>query len=121
MGFDFEGYKTWVMSRVNLKNSVICDTLPGTKAGALLALGAMGLAGETGEVVDLLKKVIFHGKPLTEELRAKLILEMGDVLWYFALLAKLVDVPLETIIERNVVKLVERDGVHGEKFKEARV
>lgn len=45
----------------------------------LLNLGAMGLAGEAGEVADLLKKVLFHDRELD---RDKLIQELGDVRWY---------------------------------------
>jgi len=120
----FEDYKEWVMSRVNTENAKLCETFVNEKEpvghNTRLALAAMGLAGETGEVVDLLKKVLFHGKPLDVALRDKLILEMGDVLWYYALLAYLIDVPLEEIMRRNVVKLMERDGKGGEKFHTAR-
>lgn len=117
---DFEAYKNWVMSRVNTNNTLIKDRDMMGQHITFMTLAAMGLAGETGEVIDLLKKVIFHGKPLTDELRAKLILELGDVLWYYALACKLLGVPLETIMERNIAKLEARDGVNGEKFKEAR-
>lgn len=119
MGTDFEAYKTWVMSRVNTDNTLIKDRDTGQHV-TFMTLAAMGLAGETGEVVDLLKKVIFHGKPITDELRAKLILELGDVLWYYALACKLLGVSLEIVMDRNIAKLEDRDGVHGERFKEAR-
>ncbi len=66
------------------------------------ALGALGLAGESGEVVDLLKKHLFHGKPLDID---KLIMELGDVRWYLEVLAYMAGVSMEEIERRNVEKL----------------
>lgn len=66
---------------------------------------AMGLAGESGELVDMLKKVIFHDHPLDKE---KVVKEIGDVLWYIAILAKELDVTLEEIGQRNIEKLYRR-------------
>lgn len=66
---------------------------------------SMGLAGETGELVDLVKKHVFHGKfPAADDL----IGELGDVLWYLARLAASYGVSLETVAERNIAKLRER-------------
>lgn len=45
----------------------------------------MGLFGEAGEVVDLIKKVVAHGHPVTPELLAKARAEIGDVLWHVAI------------------------------------
>lgn len=70
-----------------------------------LALGAMGLAGETGEVIDLVKKHLHHDKPLDKD---KLILELGDVAWYFELLCECVGVTREEVERRNVEKLRKR-------------
>lgn len=49
------------------------------------AITMMGLFGESGEVVDLIKKVVGHGHEITPELRAKMCREIGDVLWYWAI------------------------------------
>ena len=70
-----------------------------------LALAALGLAGETGEVVDLLKKHLFHAKPLDRE---NLIKELGDVRWYFELLCHLADTTIEEVERKNVEKLHAR-------------
>jgi NTP pyrophosphatase (non-canonical NTP hydrolase) len=51
----------------------------------LLVNGALGLCGEAGEVVDLIKKHCFQGHELDVN---KLIIELGDVCWYIAILAK---------------------------------
>ena len=49
----------------------------------LLLTGAMGMCGEAGEFSEIVKKVLFHSKPLTEEVHAHLIKELGDVIWYW--------------------------------------
>ncbi len=76
--------------------------------------GVMGLCGESGEVIDLVKKHISHGHPLDKE---KLINELGDVAWYLAELATVLGVDLDTILERNIVKLKLRypDGFSSER------
>jgi NTP pyrophosphatase (non-canonical NTP hydrolase) len=66
---------------------------------------AMGLAGESGEVIDYLKKVYFHDHPLNKE---KVIDELGDVLWYISSLAFVHDIDLDEIAEYNIQKLEKR-------------
>lgn len=68
-------------------------------------LSAMGLAGESGEVCDYLKKVLLHGKPLDRE---KLVDELGDVLWYLIHTMNTFDLTFEEVINHNVHKLCER-------------
>lgn len=70
-----------------------------------MALAALGLAGESGEVVDLVKKYLFHGKPLD---RDKLILELGDVRWYLESFAIHLGVSVEDIERANIAKLRAR-------------
>lgn len=71
----------------------------------LLNLGALGLAGEGGEVIDLIKKHLFHAKPLD---RDKLIEELGDQLWYFQCLLEAVDASFEDVVKANIAKLTKR-------------
>ena len=66
---------------------------------------ALGLAGEAGEVVDYLKKVIFHGHKLDVD---KLTEELGDVLWYIAAIASVYDIELEQVASENLSKLWHR-------------
>ena len=70
-----------------------------------LAMGGLGIAGETGEVVDLIKKVVAHDHPLDQQ---KLVEELGDVLWYISALATLMGVQLEDVALANVAKLKKR-------------
>ncbi|MDV3427036.1 MAG: nucleoside triphosphate pyrophosphohydrolase family protein [Bacillota bacterium] len=79
-----------------------------------LTLGALGISGEAGEVTDYIKKVVFHGHKLEKE---KIILELGDVLWYLSYISKVIDVPLEKIADMNIEKLKKRypEGFSQEK------
>ncbi|MCL4349846.1 MAG: nucleoside triphosphate pyrophosphohydrolase family protein [Candidatus Thermoplasmatota archaeon] len=75
---------------------------------------SMGLAGESGEVVDILKKILFHGHPIEKE---KLLKELGDILWYLDAIASSLGSSLNEIAELNVEKLKKRypDGFSEEK------
>lgn len=67
--------------------------------------GVMGLCGEAGECIDVVKKTMFQGHELDTD---KLIEELGDVLWYCAELASGLGVSLEDVALINVEKLRER-------------
>ncbi len=67
--------------------------------------GCMGLCGESGEVIDLLKKHLSQGHDLNKE---KMIEEIGDVAWYIAEIAYALNVDLETVLTRNIEKLKKR-------------
>lgn len=76
-----------------------------------LMLAGMGLGGEAGEVCDEAKKVAFHGKDMDKD---ALIKELGDVLWYFALMLHTHGLTLDDIMEANVYKLCDRyPRLHG--------
>lgn len=87
---------------------------------ALLNKGALGLAGEVGETVEMVKKYLFHARPLDDE---KLKKELGDVLWYVAAIARSRGMTLEEVAEGNAVKLEARypDGVYSHEAARARV
>lgn len=67
-----------------------------------------GLAGETGEVADVWKKIKFMGLEYNDETRDKLVKELGDVCWYLMSAATALGVPLEEIINQNIEKLKSR-------------
>jgi NTP pyrophosphatase (non-canonical NTP hydrolase) len=72
----------------------------------------LGLAGEAGEVANIVKKIQRdHDGVLTEEIRAKLKDELGDVLWYIAACADELDLTLAEVAEFNVHKLARRHNV----------
>lgn len=66
---------------------------------------AVGLSGETGEVLELLKKAVFHRHPLDRE---KLTKELGDVLWYLSAIATHAGIDLGVVAEQNIDKLMAR-------------
>lgn len=66
---------------------------------------AMGMCGEAGEVIDLIKKHRFQGHGLDRE---KLVREVGDVLWYIAEAAEGLGVSMEEIAQQNLDKLHKR-------------
>lgn len=70
-----------------------------------LSCAGLGLAGESGEVADLIKKVLHHRHPLDE---GKLKKEAGDVLWYLAHLCNVLGWELEEVALLNVEKLRAR-------------
>lgn len=67
-----------------------------------------GLCSESGEANDLVKKLKFHGKDYTPEIREHLIKELGDVAWYFAQACLALDIPMEEVMIRNIEKLESR-------------
>lgn len=73
----------------------------------LLTQGVMGMCGESGEAIDIVKKHFFQGHPLDTEHLAR---ELGDVLWYVATTACAIGYPLEEIMYMNLEKLEERYG-----------
>ena len=78
---------------------------------------ALGLAGETGEVCEKLKKAIRdEGGKISDERRTLLAKELGDVLWYVATLSTELGLDLEEIAAGNLAKLAARKEagkIHG--------
>jgi NTP pyrophosphatase (non-canonical NTP hydrolase) len=65
----------------------------------------LGIAGEAGEVADLIKKAVFHGHKIEKE---KIKKELGDVLWYTGQVARLAGITLEEVATANIEKLMKR-------------
>ena len=77
----------------------------------------IGLAGETGEVAEKVKKTIRdNGADFDQERTAEIVKELGDVLWYVANIAADLGTTLEEVAARNIEKLrsrADRDRLHG--------
>ena len=80
----------------------------------VLINGVMGLCGEAGEAIDIVKKHLAQGHELDRE---KLIGELGDIAWYLAETATVLDMDLEEVLTRNIEKLKRR---YPEGFDSAR-
>jgi len=87
---------------------------PSLNNDEVLLNGVMGLCGESGEVIDILKKHLSQGHELNIE---KMIEELGDVAWYLAETAYALGVDLDTVLNNNLIKLSKRypEGFNVEK------
>ena len=98
------GYQKQAMTTLN----------PALSRKDMLINGVMGLCGESGEAIDLVKKHLYHGHELE---RDALVKELGDIAWYLAETAHALDMSLEDILRANLEKLKKRypDGFASEK------
>ena len=71
----------------------------------ILINSVMGLCGEAGEAIDIVKKWLAHGHELDREHLAK---ELGDIAWYLAEAATALDLSLDDILQANIDKLKKR-------------
>ena len=73
-----------------------------------LTTAAVGMSAESGEFLEIVKKMVFQGKPWNDDNREHLIIELGDVMWYVMQACKALDVSLDEVIAGNVEKLKKR-------------
>ena len=73
-----------------------------------LLTAAVGMSAEAGEFTEIVKKIIFQGKPVNEENLFHLKRELGDIMWYVAQACIGLDISLDEVMEMNVEKLVAR-------------
>ena len=73
-----------------------------------LLTAAVGMSAEAGEFTEIVKKIIFQGKPVNEENLFHLKRELGDIMWYVAQACMGLDISLEEVIQMNFEKLSAR-------------
>ena len=73
-----------------------------------LLTGAVGLSAESGELMEIVKKLIFQGKPVNDETIFHLKRELGDALWYVMQVLMALNTPIEEVVQMNVEKLQKR-------------
>jgi len=73
-----------------------------------LTTAAVGISAEGGEFMEIVKKMVFQGKPWDEHNREHLIIELGDVMWYVAQACMALEVSVDDVVARNVEKLKKR-------------
>ena len=89
-----------------------------------LLTAALGLTAESGEFTEVVKKIIFQGKPYNEENVFHMKRELGDICWYLAQACMALDTTFDEVLEMNVDKLKARypggefDVHHSENRKE---
>ena len=81
----------------------------------VLINGVMGLCGESGEAIDIVKKWLAQGHALDKEKLAK---ELGDIAWYLAETAYALEIPLDDIVQANIEKLKKRypEGFSSDRY-----
>ena len=112
---DFEKYQEFVnavTSDASTDFLALSDRLveldeKGANIERLLTAG-VGLNAEAGEFLEIVKKMIFQGKPWSEDNRQHLIIELGDIIWYAANACMALGISFEDVVARNVQKLEKR-------------
>jgi NTP pyrophosphatase (non-canonical NTP hydrolase) len=74
----------------------------------LLLTASVGLASESGEFSEIVKKIVFQGKEYNDDVRYHMLRELGDICWYLANAANALSIDLEEIVKMNVEKLEAR-------------
>ena len=90
-----------LMARLTTLESENADTCK-------LLTAALGLTAESGEFTEVVKKIVFQGKPYSEDNIFHMKRELGDVMWYVAQACMSLDTTIDEIIEMNVEKLKAR-------------
>ena len=87
-----------------------------------LLTAAVGLSAESGEFLEIVKKITFQGKSFDEANRQHLAIELGDILWYAAQACIALDVSLDDVLAKNITKLSARypEGHFNSYFSENR-
>ena len=96
--------------------------LGGDVAIQRLLTASVGISAESGEFMEIVKKMIFQGKPCNEDNLEHLKIELGDVLWYVAQACMALDISFEEVADMNIDKLSKRypDGHFAEYYSENR-
>ena len=115
MTVDFEQYEKFVdavtsdssKDFVALADRLVSLDREGANIERLTTAG-VGLAAESGEFLEIVKKMVFQGKPWNDANREHLVIELGDVMWYVAQACMALGVSFEDVIKGNVKKLEKR-------------
>ena len=75
---------------------------------ARLMTAAVGISAEGGEFTEIVKKIAFQGKELTEDSKTHMVKELGDVFWYIAQACNALGLDFQTIVVTNMIKLAAR-------------
>ena len=79
----------------------------GANIERLLTAG-VGINAEGGEFLEIIKKMVFQGKPWNEDNREHLIIELGDIMWYVAQATQALGISMEEVLDTNITKLSKR-------------
>ena len=126
---DFKRYQTFVDAVTSdastdflaLSDRLVALDEKGANIERLLTAG-VGINAEGGEFLEIIKKMVFQGKPWNDDNREHLIIELGDLMWYVAQACMALGVSFDDVIARNVKKLEKRypEGAFDVYFSENR-
>ena len=87
-----------------------------------LLTASVGMCAEAGQFTEVVKKIVFQGKPVNEENLFHLKRELGDIMWYVAQACMGLDISLDEVLAMNVEKLAARypDGAFDVHYSENR-
>lgn len=106
---EYQRFVEYTTSRESKGISEFIDRIVTVDANVpLLLTASVGLASESGEFSEIVKKVIFQGKELNVDVRYHMLRELGDICWYLANAANALNADLEEIVKMNVAKLEAR-------------
>jgi len=116
---DLNSYKNFVEGVTSLQSNstkLFIDNLEETQKHldvfdinmSLLMTSTIGMSSESGEFAEIVKKLLFQGKPFTDQTKAHLKSELGDVIWYWINACRAIDVDPNEVIAQNVQKLESR-------------
>jgi len=108
----YDEFVQGVTSEASLDTDVLIERIRKLQATgadvAPLLTGASGLAGESGEFNDLVKKIMFQGKDMTDDVRTHLLKELGDIIFYWSTAVRALGGNPNDVIQANVTKLSAR-------------
>ena len=112
---DFKRYQTFVDAVTSdastdflaLSDRLVALDEKGANIERLLTAG-VGINAEGGEFLEIIKKMVFQGKPWNDDNREHLIIELGDIMWYVAQACIALEVDFNEVVAGNVKKLEKR-------------
>ena len=115
MTIDFKRYEAFVdavtsdasKDFVNLADRMVELDGQGANIERLLT-AAVGMSAEAGEVTEIVKKMVFQGKPWNDANKHHLVTELGDIMWYVANACMALEVSFDDVVATNVKKLEKR-------------
>ena len=115
MTIEFSRYETFVDSVtsdaskdfVALADRMVELDQKGANIERLLTAG-VGINAEGGEFLEIIKKMVFQGKPWNDDNREHLIIELGDLMWYVAQATQALGISMEEVLDTNITKLSKR-------------
>ena len=129
MSIDFNRYEEFVSAVTSDASTNFVDFADrigeldreGANIERLLTSG-VGINAEGGEFLEIIKKMVFQGKPWNEDNREHLIIELGDIMWYVAQATQSLGISMEEVLDTNIRKLSKRypKGTFDSYFSENR-